>query len=122
MRPIASGRSRCNRYAVILFGSRFGRRSDAILGSYALPSSTSQHLADNDTTPCSCAPATAVRHNSIIDSPASSGLWTFQESWTTSCQQKRLGSVLPQHLTDHFATRVSPYITTLHTCREHTEC
>lgn len=85
MRPLASGRSRCNRYAVILFGSRFGRRSDAILGSHALPSNTSQHLTDNDTTPCSCAPATAVRHNSIIDSPASSGLWTFQKSWATSC-------------------------------------
>lgn len=88
MRPIASGWSRCNGYAVILSGSRFSRRSDPILGSHALPSSTSQHLTDNDTTPCSCAPATAVRHNSIIDSPASSGLWTCQESWATSCQQK----------------------------------
>lgn len=107
--------------AMQLFFSAVVLVDDQILFSARMrcPSSTSQHRTDNDTLPCSRELATAVRHNAIVDSPASSGLWVFQEEpRATSWQHKRLGSVLPQYLTGHFTTRVSPYITTLHTCRE----
>lgn len=62
------------------FSALGGRRSDAIPGSHALPSDTSQPRTDNN----ALAPLAHAHRllqggsNAIIDSPANSELWTFQ--------------------------------------------
>lgn len=119
MRPIAVGGVAATA-SQLFFSALLGRRSDAIPGSHALPSITSQsqHRTDNNAPLALAHQLLQCGSNAIIDSPAESELWTFQEPRATSGQHKRFDTVLSQYLTYHYATRDSPYITTLHTCRE----
>lgn len=119
MRPVACGRGVVT--GIQLFCSAFvWPPIRCHSGSHALPSITPQHHTDNDAPLAHAHRLLQCGSNAIIDSPAESELWTFHEPWATSWQHKRLCTALSQYLTYHYATRISPYITTLRTCRERT--
>lgn len=118
MRPIVDGRGRYNRIPTVLFGTRFGRRSDAIPGLHALPSITSQQSTDNEAPLAHAHQLLQCGINKTIDSPAGSELWTFQEPRAMSWQAYAIRCCLVTVSDISYATRVLPYIATLHTCRE----